>query len=64
MEVVKRGEITGEKEDIVRETLDMSTMKEVTGVMEVKNNACEVLLKHRVEHKLKQLKIVLERSAI
>merc|ERR1719330_2329035 len=64
MDVVKRGEFTEEKEaifkeiekDIGREILEMSTMTE-EGVMEVKNNACELLLQHRVEHKFKSKKV-------
>ena len=34
----------------------MSTVTE-EGVMEVKNNACELLLQHRVEHKFKSKKL-------
>ena len=64
MDVVKRGEFTEEKEaifkeiekDIGREILEMSTVTE-EGVMEVKNNACELLLQHRVEHKFKSKKV-------
>merc|ERR1712088_1166971 len=64
MDVVKRGEFTDEKEaifkeiekDIGREILEMSTVTE-EGVMEVKNNACELLLQHRVEHKFKSKKV-------
>merc|ERR1719447_2000776 len=64
MDVIKRGEFTEEKEaifkeiekDIGREILEMSTVTE-EGVMEVKNNACELLLQHRVEHKFKSKKV-------
>merc|ERR1712233_215140 len=35
---------------------EMSTVTE-EGVMEVKNNACELLLQHRVEHKFKSKKV-------
>jgi len=64
MDVVKRGEFTEEKEaifkeiekDIGRDILEMSTVTE-EGVMEVKNNACELLLQHRVEHKFKSKKV-------
>ena len=64
MDVVKRGEFTDEKEaifkeiekDIGREILEMSTVTE-EGVMEVKKNACELLLQHRVEHKFKSKKV-------
>jgi len=64
MDVVRRGEFSEEKEaifkeiekDIGREILEMSTVTE-EGVMEVKNNACELLLQHRVEHKFKSKKV-------
>merc|ERR1712020_713187 len=64
MDVVKREEFTEEKEaifkeiekDIGREILEMSTVTE-EGVMDVKNNACELLLQHRVEHKFKSKKV-------
>ena len=64
MDVIRRGEFTEEKEaifkeiekDIGREILEMSTVTE-EGVMEVKNNACELLLQHRVEHKFKSKKV-------
>merc|ERR1719285_1335156 len=44
------------EEDIGREILEMSTVTE-EGVMDVKNNACELLLQHRVEHKFKSKKV-------
>merc|ERR1712107_190778 len=64
MDVIRRGEFTEEKEaifkeiekDIGREILEMSTVTE-EGVMDVKNNACELLLQHRVEHKFKSKKV-------
>ena len=44
------------EKDIGREILEMSTVTE-EGVMDVKNNACELLLQHRVEHKFKSKKV-------
>ena len=64
MDVIRRGEFTEEKEaifkeiekDIGHEILEMSTVTE-EGVMDVENNACKLLLQHRVEHKFKSKKV-------
>jgi len=64
MDVVKRSELTPEKEEIMKaietemasEILTMSTVTE-EGVMDVKSKACELLLQHRVEHKYKSKKV-------
>merc|ERR1711983_313834 len=64
MDVVKRGELAPEKEEILKaiETemsgniLAMSTVTE-EGVMDVKSSACELLLQHRVDMKYKSKKV-------
>jgi len=64
MDVVKRSELSPEKEEILKaieqeidgEILSMSTVTE-EGVMDVKTNACEKLLQHRVELKYKSKKV-------
>merc|ERR1712083_726275 len=63
-DVVKRSELSPEKEEILKaieqeidgEILSMSTVTE-EGVMDVKTNACEKLLQHRVELKYKSKKV-------
>merc|ERR1719367_1153555 len=64
MDVVKRGELAPEKEEMLRnietemsgEILAMSTVTE-EGVMDVKSKACELLLQHRVDMKYKSKKV-------
>jgi len=64
MDVVKRAELSPEKEEIFKaiekemdsEILTMSTVTE-EGVMDVKSKACELLLQHRVEMKYKSKKV-------
>merc|ERR1712142_73018 len=64
MDVVKRGELAPEKEEILKnietemsgEILAMSTVTE-EGVMDVKSKACELLLQHRVDMKYKAKKV-------
>merc|ERR1712106_984853 len=63
-DVIKRSELTPEKEEILKsieaateaEILQMSTVTE-EGVMDVKTKACEMLLQHRVELKFKSNKV-------
>merc|ERR1719516_180034 len=64
MDVLKRSELTPEKEEIYKSIesaiggniLEMSTVSE-EGVMDVKTKACEILLQHRVEMKFKSNKV-------
>merc|ERR1719516_451190 len=64
MDVLKRSELTPEKEEIYKsiesaiggDILEMSTVSE-EGVMDVKTKACEILLQHRVEMKFKSNKV-------
>merc|ERR1712106_1195173 len=64
MDVIKRAELTPEKEEVLKaietelgsEILTMSTVTE-EGVMDVKSKACELLPQHRVEHKYKSKKV-------
>eukprot|EP00092_Neocalanus_flemingeri_P018753 GFUD01020310.1.p1 GENE.GFUD01020310.1~~GFUD01020310.1.p1 ORF type:complete len:648 (-),score=174.41 GFUD01020310.1:130-2073(-) len=64
MDVVKRSELSAEKETILksieteqgRDILEMSTVTE-EGVMDVKIKSCEMLLQHRVEMKYKSKKV-------
>ena len=64
MDVIKRAELTPEKEEVLKaietelgsEILTMSTVTE-EGVMDVKSKSCELLLQHRVEHKYKSKKV-------
>merc|ERR1719320_1613451 len=64
MDVVKRGELAPEKEEILKaietemsgKILAMSTVTE-EGVMDVKSSACELLLQHRVDMKYKSKKV-------
>merc|ERR1712173_304417 len=64
MDVVKRGELAPEKEEILKnietemngDILAMSTVTE-EGVMDVKSKACELLLQHRVDMKYKSKKV-------
>jgi len=63
-DVVNRSELSEEKEAIMKEIekeigrpiMEMSTVNE-TGVMEVKIESCELLLKHRVDIKYKSKKV-------
>merc|ERR1712087_979817 len=63
-DVLKRSELTAEKESVLAaiekecemEIMDMSTVTE-DGVMDVKTKACEGLLQHRVELKYKTKKV-------
>merc|ERR1711936_1275859 len=64
MDVLKRAELSPEKESILKaieteidgDILEMSTVTE-EGVMDVKTKACEMLLQHRVEMKYKSKKV-------
>jgi len=64
MDVLKRSELNAEKEELFkaiekeigREIMEMSTVTE-EGVMEVKTQACDILLQHRVEMKYKNKKV-------
>merc|ERR1719295_1842927 len=63
-DVIQRSELPAEKEAVLaaiekESEMEIMTMSTVTeeGVMEVKNNACELLLQHRVEHKFKSKKV-------
>eukprot|EP00090_Calanus_glacialis_P011550 TRINITY_DN1992_c0_g1_i1.p1 TRINITY_DN1992_c0_g1~~TRINITY_DN1992_c0_g1_i1.p1 ORF type:complete len:648 (-),score=263.48 TRINITY_DN1992_c0_g1_i1:90-2033(-) len=64
MDIVKRAELSPEKEEVLKaietemgsEILTMSTATE-EGVMDVKSKACELLLQHRVEMKYKSKKV-------
>jgi nucleolar GTP-binding protein len=63
-DVISRSELSEEKEAIMKEIekeigrpiMEMSTVNE-TGVMEVKIESCELLLKHRVDIKYKSKKV-------
>merc|ERR1719242_616464 len=63
-DVLKRSELTAEKESVLAaiekecemEIMDMSTVTE-DGVMDVKTKSCEILLQHRVDLKYKTKKV-------